>query len=117
VDALRKPSAQWRLAPVIIGAGYRDSYADGFWRVAKQDLIGRLQLAFDFAELEIEPSLPDTETLVEELTAMRGFERKRGRTIEAPGAAHDDLALALALAWWGVETRLPSTLGVNKRLI
>ena len=48
---------------------------------------------------------------------MRGFERKRGRTIEAPGTAHDDLALALALAWWGVETRHPATLGVDKRLI
>jgi hypothetical protein len=117
VDALRKPAARWRLAPVIIGSGYRDNYVDGFWRVAKQDLIGRLQLAFDFREFTIEPSLPETETLVEELTAMRGFERKRGRTLEAPGAAHDDLALALALAWWGVETRHPATLGVDKRLL
>jgi hypothetical protein len=116
-DSLRKPSAKWRLAPVIINAGYRDTYVDGFWRVSKQDLIGRLQLAFDFGEFQIEPSLSETETLVQELTAMRGFERKRGRTIEAPGTAHDDLALALALAWWGVETRLPGTLGVDKRLI
>jgi hypothetical protein len=116
-DSLRKPAAKWRLAPVIINAGYRDTYVDGFWRVAKQDLIGRLQLAFDFGEFQIEASLPETETLVQELTAMRGFERKRGRTMEAPGSAHDDLALALALAWWGVETRLPGTLGVDKRLI
>ena len=116
-DSLRQPAAKWRLAPVIISAGYRDTYVDGFWRVAKQDLIGRLQLAFDFGEFQIEASLPETETLVQELTAMRGFERKRGRTIEAPGSAHDDLALALALAWWGVETRHPATLGVDKRLI
>jgi hypothetical protein len=29
----------------------------------------------------------------------------------------NDLAIALMLAWWGVETRVPGTLGVNKWLI
>ena len=101
----------------MIGSGFRESYVDAFWRVSKMDLVGRLQLAFDFNHFTIEPTLPNTETLVEELAAMRGFERKRGRIMEAPGRKHDDIALALTLAWWGVETRLPGTLGVDKRLI
>jgi hypothetical protein len=116
-DMFRKPTAKWRFAPVMIGSGFRENFVDGFWRVSKMDLIGRLQLAFDFNHLTIEPSLDRTETLIEELAAMRGFERKRGRIIEAPGRKHDDLALALTLAWWGVETRVPGVLGVDKRLI
>jgi hypothetical protein len=85
--------------------------------VSKQDLIGRLQLAFDFGHFTIEPNLDKTELLVEELTSLRGFQRKQGRIIEAPGRKHDDIALALSLAWWGVETRRPGILGVDKRLL
>ena len=117
IDMFRIPTAQWRLAPVIIGSGYRDNFVDGLWRVSKQDLIGRLQLAFDFNHFTIEPNLDKTELLVEELTSLRGFQRKQGRIIEAPGRKHDDIALALSLAWWGVETRRPGILGVDKRLI
>lgn len=117
VDALRQPAAKWRLAPVVIGSGYRDNFVEGFWRVSKQDLIGRLQLAFDFGDFTIAQTLPETETLIEELASMRGFIRKCGRSIQAPGKQHDDLALALALAWWGVETRHPGTIGVDKQLI
>jgi hypothetical protein len=39
---------------------------------------------------------------------MRGFERKRGRTLEAPGRKRGDLALALSLAWWGVGPATPA---------
>ena len=111
------PMTKWRLAPVMIGWGYRENFTEGFWRVSKMDLVGRLQLAFDFNHFTIEPSLERTETLIEELAGMRGFQRKQGRIIEAPGRKHDDLAIALMLAWWGVETRIPGTLGVDKRLI
>jgi hypothetical protein len=117
IEMFRIPTARWRLAPVIIGSGYRDNFVDGLWRVSKQDLIGRLQLAFDFNHFTIEPGLHKTEALVEELTSLRGFQRKQGRIIEAPGRKHDDMALALCLAWWGVETRRPGILGVDKRLI
>jgi hypothetical protein len=66
-----------------------------------------LQLAFDFGHFTIEAGLDKTELLVEELTSLRGFHGKQGRTIEAPDRKHDDIALALSLAWWGVETRRP----------
>jgi hypothetical protein len=35
----------------------------------------------------------------------------------SPGAAHDDLAIALALAWWAAQTRRPAQLGVDKPLL
>jgi hypothetical protein len=111
------PLTRWRFAPVMIGWGYRENFSEGFWRVSKMDLVGRLQLAFDFNHFTIQPSLERAETLIEELASMRGFQRKQGRVIEAPGRKHDDLAIALMLAWWGVETRVPGTLGVDKRLI
>jgi hypothetical protein len=116
-EMFQNPVAKWRFAPVMIGWGHRENYTDGFWRVSKMDLVGRLQLAFDFNHFTIEPSLERTETLIEELASMRGFQRKQGRIIEAPGRNHDDLAIALMHAWWCVETRMPGTLGVDKRLI
>ena len=94
--------------PVTIGHADREIYVDGFWRVAKRDLMARLQIAFDFDELTIASDLPEAETLVEELTAMRASIRSSGHTrYESPGEAHDDLAIALALAWWGADTRRP----------
>lgn len=118
VDTLRIPTAKWRLMPVIIGHADRESYVDGFWRVAKRDLIARLQIAFDFDGLVIASNLAETETMVQELTAMRASIRPSGRArYESPGEAHDDLAVALALAWWGADTRRPAGLGESNRLL
>ena len=118
VDALRTPAARWRLMPVTIGHSDRDTYVDGFWRVAKRDLVARLQIAFDFEELTISRALPETETIVEELTAMRASLRGSGHTrYESPGHAQDDLAIALSLAWWAADSRRAGQLGEDKRLL
>jgi hypothetical protein len=118
VDALRFPASRWKLVPVTIGHADREIYADGFWRVAKRDLMARLQVAFDFDELTIAGNLPEAETLIEELMAMRATIRSTGRTrYESPGEAHDDLAIALSLAWWGADTRRAGTLGESQRII
>ncbi len=118
VDALRTQVARWRLMPVTIGHSDRDTYVDGFWRVAKRDLIARLQIAFDFEELTISSALPETETIVEELTAMRASLRGAGHTrYESPGHAQDDLAIALSLAWWAADARRAGQLGEDKRLL
>jgi len=118
VDALRAPAARWSLMPVIISHADREAHADGFWRVPKRDLMARLQIAFDFEELAISGHLEERETLVEELTAMRATIRSSGRTrYESPGDLHDDLALALSLAWWGVDTHRHGQVGESKRLL
>jgi hypothetical protein len=118
VDALRVPAARWRLMPVTIGHADRETYVEGFWRVGKRDLVARLQIAFDFEELIIARELAESETLVEELTAMRASIGSSGRTrYESPGESHDDLAIALALAWWGADTRRPGPLAGDKPLL
>lgn len=118
VDALRAPAARWRLLPVTIGHADRDTYVDGFWRVGKRDLVARLQIAFDFDELGIARDLSESETLVEELTAMRAAIRSSGHTrYESPGESHDDLAVALALAWWAADLRRPAQTAGDKPLL
>ena len=104
--------------PVTIGHADRETYVDGFWRIGKRDLVARLQIAFDFEELIIARELAESETLVEELTAMRASIRASGRTrYESPGESHDDLAVALALAWWGADTRRPGQMGGGKPIL
>jgi hypothetical protein len=118
VDSLRLPGAAWRLMPVTIVHAERESYSDGFWRVPKRDLIASLQLAFDAREFTIARDCKDTPALIEELTSMRANRRPSGAVQYAsPGAAHDDLAIALALAWWAAQCRRPGSLGVDKPIL
>jgi hypothetical protein len=118
VDLLRSANAPWRLMPVTIGYGAGEQYTDGIWRVPKRDLVAGLQLAFEHRDFRIASRLREAEPLMEELTSMRATIRSSGATrYESPGEAHDDLAIAVALAWWGATTRLPGELGVAKRLL
>jgi hypothetical protein len=118
VDSLRMPAAAWRLMPVTIVYADRENYTDGFWRVPKRDLIASLQLAFDAGDFTIARDCKDTPALIEELTSMRASRRPTGAVQYAsPGAAHDDLAIALALAWWAAQVRRPAQLGVDKPLL
>jgi hypothetical protein len=118
IDSLRIPGAPWRLMPVTIGYTGQESYTDGFWRVPKRDLIAGLQLAFDAKAFTICKDLKDTPALLTELTSMRATRRITGVTQYAsPGSSHDDLAIALSLAWWAVETRRPAPLGVNTPIL
>ena len=104
--------------PVTIGHAERETHVDGFWRVGKRDLVARLQVAFDFEELIIARDLEESETLVEELTAMRASIQSTGRTrYESPGESHDDLAVALALAWWALDSRRPGEMGGAKPIL
>ncbi len=118
VDALKIVNAPWRLMPVTIGSAAHEYYSDGFWRVPKRDLIAGLQLAFENHAFRIASRLRESKTLIEELASMRATTRLSGHTqFASPGAAHDDLAIALALAWWAADTRRPGQLGVNKPLV
>lgn len=118
VDALKVANAQWRLMPVTIGAAAHEYYSDGFWRVPKRDLIAHLQIAFENHAFRIAGRLPESQTLIEELASMRATTRLTGHTrFASAGAAHDDLAIALALSWWAASARRPGELGIDKPLI
>lgn len=118
VDALRAADAPWRLMPVTIGYAGSEHYSDGCWRVPKRDLIAGLQLAFEHRDFRNPARLPEAETLIEELTSMRATTRHTGAIqFASPGDSHDDLAIAVALAWWRGSTRRPGHLGVPKPLL
>jgi hypothetical protein len=118
VDMMHLPGARWSLHPVNIGFQDQAIHHDGGWHIGKRNLVSHLQVAFEFDELCIAEALPDTETLVQELAAMKArTSSSTGHTkYESPGPQHDDLAIAVALAWWAADTRKPGMLGVDKPL-
>jgi hypothetical protein len=88
---------------ITITGGQDDSYADGFYRVAKVQLVSTLQAALHAGELRIASELKDAKTLAAELRDFRATFTSAGNAIfNAREGAHDDLVLATAIAlWWG----------------
>jgi hypothetical protein len=88
---------------ITITGGQDDSYADGFYRVAKVQLVSTLQAALHSSELKIAAGLKDAKTLANELRDFRATFTSAGNVIfSAREGAHDDLVLATAIAlWWG----------------
>jgi hypothetical protein len=99
VDLLRQGGLGCRVIPVVITGGETESSDGVRYRVPKRDLMSGLQVAFQKRRIGLSADLPVLSVLREELRCMRlrvsagGFERYGGR-------GHDDLVMALALAWW-----------------
>jgi hypothetical protein len=109
VDLLRQEDLQSCLWPVTITGGGTESYADGYFRVPKRELIVGLEVLMEQGGLRIAEGMKDGAALVNEMAEMRvklsGSAHQRyeaGRSGE-----HDDLVLALALACWGVRMAAP----------
>lgn len=100
-DMFRKENI--RLIGITIHGGDLESWEGQSFRVPKRDLVGALTLAFQNGELKIAESLPEAQTLVNELlnfkvrinlkTAHDSYEAWRE-------GVHDDLVLSLAVAVW-----------------
>jgi hypothetical protein len=99
VDLFRRHLA---VNAVTITAGSGESYdeASGCWRVAKKQLVSIMQVLLQEKRLHIAKSLPEAQTLVQELRTFKAktpasvnesFEDWRERD-------HDDLVFAVALA-------------------
>jgi hypothetical protein len=99
VDLLRRGGLGCRVIPVVITGGETESNDGVRYRVPKRDLMAGLQVAFQKRRLGLAAGLSVLSELREELRSMRvrmaadGFER-------FGGVGHDDLVMALALAWW-----------------
>jgi hypothetical protein len=99
VDLLRAEGLGRQVIPVVITGGDTESNDGGRFRVPKRDLIAGLQAAFQKRRIGLAQGLWAMRELQEELRSMRvrvsadGYERYAGR-------GHDDLVMALALAWW-----------------
>jgi hypothetical protein len=105
VDLLRQKDLQSHLWPVTITGGGTESYADGYFRVPKRELIVGVEVLVEQGGLRIAEGMKDGAALVHEMSEMRV--KLSGRARQRYGAGrrgeHDDLVLAVALACWGVR--------------
>ena len=103
VDMLRAARLGCQVTAVTITGGERGA---GDWSVAKQDLIGELQVLLEQGQMRI-GVMRETQQLVRELLDMKMSAGRTGRVrMGADGyGEHDDLAIALALACWSGKAR------------
>lgn len=86
---------------MTITGGDGHSYSDGFYRVAKVQLVSTLQAALHSRELKIASGLKDAKTLATELRDFRATFTSAGNAVfAAREGAHDDLVLTTAIALW-----------------
>ena len=94
-----------RIVPVMITGGDHEASDGNGYRVPKRDLLIGLQVLLEQRRLRISARSRSSRDLVNELSAMRtwvsGFGRERFEAEQA--RVHDDLVMALALAWWWVR--------------
>lgn len=89
-----------------ITAGENETWTPDGWRVAKLQLVGRLQAMLHSGQLEIAADLPDLAALKTELQNFRvNFTAIGNMAFAARVGAHDDLVLAVAIAIWYAEHR------------
>jgi hypothetical protein len=96
--------------PVTIAAGLQgETYVNGRMSVAKQELVGTLQVLLQTRRLQVAKTLPETTELVRELEAFRTKPTKLTGEVEVMWreGPHNDLVLAVALAGWVGERCLP----------
>ena len=107
IDMLRSRRLPGQMIPVTITGGDRVIPDGAGYRVPKRDLIVGLQVAFETRGLAMDPRLGGLDALIAELMSMRvavsasGHERYEAWR----EGSHDDLVLALALAWWQIARR------------
>ena len=100
VEMLREHAGRWGLmTPVVITGGEKEGSSGGVWHVAKAGLVAAVELLLESGELRIARQAGCAELLGKQLRDLEVMEGKT-RKWRARGAAHDDLALALALACW-----------------
>ena len=107
VDLLKRAGMRARVVPVSITPGERENSDGRGFRVPRRDLIAGLQVLFEDKSFEIAGGLAYTKPLMDELALLRG---NLGTT------GHDDLVLALSLAWWWTRKRTPGVWGVKPLL-
>ena len=82
-------------------------------RRSKGELIGWLIKAFD----ELEIGITDDALLISELQVMTATSTTTGFRYEAPDGYHDDMVIALALAWNGVRMSGTGARVMSRRVI
>lgn len=99
IELLRNSRLPCRLIAAQITGGHDESVDGGYHRIPKRDLVTGLQVLFDRWPLEIVDGTPAVDALVKELVEFKA---------KPSGNSHDDLTMALALAWWWMRKRVAS---------
>ncbi len=106
VDLFRLPLGTIAVPITITASGAPTKDEQGYWHVAKRDLIGTVQVLLQTVRLWIAPRLPEAPLLTKELTEYQVKITAAGNdTYNAREGQHDDLVLALALACWAGEAK------------
>jgi hypothetical protein len=97
-----------QVTEVTITTGSRMTGVPRGVRVPKKDLVGVLEVLLGSSRLKIATSLPDAETLLEELRTFRAKITLAGNETFSAWRErdHDDLVLAAALAAWLGENKV-----------
>ena len=104
VDMFRNAQLPVLMVPVMITAGRKQTFHDGYYHVAKTILINALQAALRQRRLQFAQGLAEVTTLLQELQNFRVRTTEAANEVfEARQGKHDDLLLALALACWHGE--------------
>jgi hypothetical protein len=99
VELLQRGGLGCRVLAVTITPGQLESSNGERYAVPKRDLMAGLVVAFQKQRLRVAATIPALGSLMEELKMMRSKRLESGY-VEMTGRRHDDLVLALALAWW-----------------
>jgi hypothetical protein len=103
LNMVRRQGLRASIRPVTITAGGREAVVEsGVWSAPRKELVSTLQLLLQSRRLRVASGLPESGTLVRELTRFR-----TKVTLSASDALevwrerpHDDLVLAVAIAAW-----------------
>jgi len=100
VDILRATvGLRSRIVPVVITSGDHESERDTRFYVPKLDLMAGLRVAFEGHSIALTSEVEGALDLKAELTDLRQTRSHTGSE-RVTGRYKDDLAIALALAWW-----------------
>ncbi|HEU0177350.1 MAG TPA: hypothetical protein VFV58_24055 [Blastocatellia bacterium] len=108
-DMLRQANLTANLRSITIHAGVEVTRAGAGFGVPKRDLVSAVQVVLQTRRLKFVPSLPEAETIKQELANFRiklsasghdTYNAATGEGLSWREAPHDDLVLALAVALW-----------------
>lgn len=108
VDLVRASKPGCRIVPVMITGGDQEGSDGTVYRVPKRDLVLGLQVVLERRQLEIADRARAARELAEELAGMKAQPTGYGRhRYGADAAGHDDLTMAVSLAWWWIRRQEP----------
>ena len=105
VELLRQAKVRGRLQPITLMFGQRVAAAThGERLLSKMDVVSALQVLLQTRRLQVSSSLPEAQTLVQELATFQMKVPTAGASLDAwREGRNDDLVLAVGVAAWEGE--------------